>query len=140
MMQKLHWQVFFAVAGFSLTWQIQAQTIYRCGSAYSQIPCPGAVPMELNDARLPEQKLQTEAAALNDARLANIMEQERLAEEQRLLAGNRPLPQSAASAPAKARAKSSSSRKTKRSKLKIKKAVAAIAKIPATEHRMFQKK
>lgn len=127
-MRKLCWQALLPIAGVALAWQVQSQTIYRCGSVFSQIPCPGAVSMNLSDARRPEQKKQTEAAAINDARLANIMEQERLAEEQRLLAGNQPLPQNAASAPIKARAKASSTRKTKRSKLKAKKSVAASSK------------
>lgn len=139
-MQMVRWQVFFLVAGMALAWQVQAQTIYRCGNTYSQVPCPGAVPMDLSDARQPEQKKQTEAAAINDARLASIMEQERLAEEQRLLAGIQPLPQSAASAPAKARAKASGTKKTKRSKPKTKKSIAASARNPATENRMVQKK
>jgi len=143
MMQKLHWQVSFVSAGFSLLCQVQAQTIYRCGSAYSQIRCPGASPMEFNDARLPEQKLQTEAAALNDARLANTMERERLAEEERLLAGNRPSPQIAASAPVKAQSKArakTSGKKIKRPKSKAKKLVATSAATLATHQRMFRRK
>ncbi|HSO44628.1 MAG TPA: hypothetical protein VLQ47_03825 [Rhodoferax sp.] len=120
-MQKVRWRVFFLVAGMALAWQVYAQTIYRCGNTYSHDPCPGAVPMDLSDARLPEQKKQTDAAALNDARLANIMEQERLAEEQRLLAAHQTLRQSTASAPAEERAKASSTRKAKRSKPKAKK-------------------
>lgn len=120
-MQKLRWQVMFLIAGVALAWQVQAQTIYRCGNSYSQAPCPGAVPLDLSDPRLPEQKKQTDAAAINDARLANTMERERLAEEQRLLAGNQPIPQSAANTPVKARAKAPSTRKIKRSKPKAKK-------------------
>ena len=137
-MRKLRWQAIFLIAGVALASQLQAQTIYRCGNTYSQAPCPGAVPMDLSDARLPEQKKQTDAAAINDARLANIMEQERLAEEQRLLAGNQPLPQSAASVPAKAQTKSSN-KKAKRSKSKAKKAGTGDAAIKATENRIFQK-
>ncbi|MBE0473454.1 hypothetical protein [Rhodoferax sp.] len=109
------------IAGVALTWPAQAQTIYRCGNAYSQLPCPGAVPLELNDARLPEQKLQTDAAAITDARLANAMAQQRLAEEQRQLANNQPVPQGAASAPAKPLAKAVGTKKQKQKKPKVKK-------------------
>ncbi len=119
-MQKARWRVFFLVAGIALAWQVHAQTIYRCGNSYSQAPCPGAVQMDLSDARLPEQKRQTDAAAVNDARLANLMEKERLAEEQRLLAGHEALRQSTASAPAEVRTKASGTKKTKRSKSKAK--------------------
>lgn len=132
-MQKLHWQVFLLGAGFALACQVQAQTIYRCGSTYSQMPCQGAEPMELNDARLPEQKLQTDTAAITDARLANTMEQERLAEEQRQLAINRPLPRSAASVPTRSLAKATGAKKHKRSKPKVKKARATSANIPIVE-------
>ena len=139
-MQKVRWRVLFLVAGIALSWQVQAQTIYRCGNTYSQVRCPGAVPMDLSDARQPEQKKQTEAAAITDTRLANTMAQERLAEEQRLLAGNQPLPQSASGAPANARAKAPSTSKAKRSKPKAKKVAAASTEVPATENRMLQQK
>jgi len=128
------------IAGVALTWQTQAQTIYRCGNAYSQLPCPGAVPLELNDARLPEQKLQTDAAAITDARLANAMAQQRLAEEQRQLAINQPLPQGTASAPAKPLAKAIGTKKQKQKKPKVKKKRVASAKVTAVESREVRHK
>jgi len=91
-MRKLRLSALFLIAGIAFTWRVQAQPVYRCGNTYSQFPCPGAIPMDLADARKPEQKAQTQAATLTDARLAKTMEQERLAEEKRLLAANQATP------------------------------------------------
>ncbi|WP_296490144.1 hypothetical protein [Rhodoferax sp.] len=92
-MRKFCLPVLFLIVGVAFTWRVQAQPIYRCGNTYSQLPCPGALPMDLSDARQPEQKTQTQAAALTDARLAKTMEQDRLAEEKRLLAANQAPPE-----------------------------------------------
>jgi len=91
-MKKLCLPVLFLIAGVAFTWRVQAQSIYRCGNTYSQLPCPGALPLDLSDARQPEQKTQTQEAAQTDARLAKTMEQDRLAEEKRLLAANQANP------------------------------------------------
>ena len=42
---------------------LSAQTIYRCGNAYSEAPCPGGVAIDVNDRRSAAQKAQTDAAA-----------------------------------------------------------------------------
>lgn len=60
---------------------VQAQTVYRCGNAYSQVPCPGASTIAADDRRTPEQKAQTDAAAAQASRQADRMERERLARE-----------------------------------------------------------
>lgn len=60
---------------------VQAQTVYRCGNAYSQTPCPGASVIAVDDSRSAEQKAQTDAAATQAARQADRMERERLARE-----------------------------------------------------------
>ena len=91
-MKKLCLPVLFLIAGVAFTWRVQAQSIYRCGNTYSQLPCPGALPLDLSDVRQPEQKTQTQEAAQTDARLAKTMEQDRLAEEKRLLAANQANP------------------------------------------------
>ena len=139
LMQKPGWQALFLITGVALAWAVQAQAIYRCGNAYSQAPCRGAVPMDLSDARQPEQKKQTEAAAIADARLANTMAQERLAEEQRLLKSNQPPPPSASGATADEQVKTVSAGK-KRSRSKAKKSVAASAGNPVTENQMIQRR
>ncbi len=92
-MRNHFWRALILVTGLAGAWHVQSQTIYRCGNSYSQAPCPGAVTMDLSDlsdTRLKEQREQTQAAAQNDARLADKLEQERLAEEKRQLANNLP--------------------------------------------------
>ncbi len=58
-----------------------AQTVYRCGSVYSQTPCSGGVALDASDARTPAQKAQTDAAAAQAAKSADGMEKDRLALE-----------------------------------------------------------
>lgn len=60
---------------------LQAQNIYKCGNSYSQTPCPGASTLNLNDAREPAQKLQTDDATRRDANSAEGLEKTRLAQE-----------------------------------------------------------
>ena len=60
---------------------VAAQTVYRCGGSYSDEPCPGAAIVAAADPRSREQQLQTEAAALRDARTGQLMEQARLKTE-----------------------------------------------------------
>lgn len=86
-MQSLGKQFLFVIAGLTLVPGSQAQTVYRCGNAYSQTPCPDGTLLNLNDRREPDQKKQTDAAADQTARLARNMEQTRIAEEKRLLSG-----------------------------------------------------
>lgn len=60
-----------------------AQTIYRCGSHYSQIPCEGAVEVNADDARSAAQKTDSEKAIARDGRTADAMEKARLQEEKK---------------------------------------------------------
>ena len=64
--------------------QASGQTVYRCGTEYSQTPCPGAVVVDASDSRTPAQKAQTDAASAQAARSADKMEKDRLAMEKRL--------------------------------------------------------
>ncbi|PKO63087.1 MAG: hypothetical protein CVU24_00890 [Betaproteobacteria bacterium HGW-Betaproteobacteria-18] len=95
--------------------------------------------MNLNDSRQPEQKLQTDAAIQNVALIAKTMEQERLAEEQRLLAGNRPI---ASSAPDKSEpgANSLTTLAPKRAQPKHKKPETFIAATPGGDKLVMRKK
>lgn len=143
MMQKNGLQAFFMVTGVVFSMGLQAQGIYRCGNAYSQVPCPGAEPLQLKDARQPEQKQQTDAAAAQAARLAQGMEQTRIAEEKRLLAGQQALP---SAAPEKEMFNSFSTGSAtttltpKRVQPKHKKPDAFIAEVPGSEKPLLQKK
>lgn len=139
MMHKNSIQAFFMVAGIVVSTGLGAQSIYRCGNAYSQTPCPGAEPLLLNDARQPEQKQQTDAAAGQAARLAQTMEQTRIAEEKRLLAGHQSLPSTAPEKPA-AGTGSPTTLTPKRVQPKHKKPDAFIAEVPGSEKPGVQKK
>jgi len=59
----------------------QAQTVYRCGNAYSQSPCPGAQTVEASDPRSPAQQAEGQRVADDERRLAAEMRRERLADE-----------------------------------------------------------
>lgn len=70
----------FIVCGVCL-YGLQAQTIYKCGNTYSQVACPEATTVQVDDKRDPEQKRQSDAATQRDAKLAKALEKERLASE-----------------------------------------------------------
>ena len=65
-----------------------AQTTYKCGSSYSQTPCPGGTTVDTNDPRTSDQKRQTDLATLRDAKVANAMETSRLKKEKADLASS----------------------------------------------------
>ena len=79
---------FIAVCALS-TWA-SAQNSYKCGSTYSQTPCPDAVPVAIDDGRTSAQKKQTDAATAMTAKTAGTLEKDRLAQEKRDLASNKP--------------------------------------------------
>ncbi|MDD3936820.1 hypothetical protein [Rhodoferax sp.] len=138
-MQKIHIRVALMLAGATLVLGVQAQTIYRCGNFYSQVPCPGAAPLQLNDPRQPEQKQQTDAASEQTARLAQTMAQTRTAEEKRLLASQQPI---TATTPEKPEPGTPDPAilTPKRLQPKHKKPAAFIAEVPGSEKRGGQKK
>jgi hypothetical protein len=55
-----------------------AQSVYRCGSLYSESPCPQASLLDVSDARSDSQRMEAQRLASNDRRLADQMERERL--------------------------------------------------------------
>jgi hypothetical protein len=58
-----------------------AQTVYRCGSTYSQEPCPQARLVDVSDPRSASQRADALLLASNDKQLGNEMARERLASE-----------------------------------------------------------
>lgn len=143
MMHKNGIQAFFMVTGMVFSVGLQAQSVYRCGNTYSQTPCPGAEPLELKDSRQPEQKQQTDAAAGQAARLAQSMEQARLTEEKRLLAGQQALPSAQQGKSAAGTVSTGGVTTTltpKRAQPKHKKPDAFIAEVPGSEKPVVQKK
>ena len=79
--------IFVAICALS-SWA-NGQNAYKCGSTYSQTPCPDGVPVATGDTRTEAQKRQTESATSLTARTADAMEKDRLAQEKRDLAANR---------------------------------------------------
>lgn len=70
-----------------------AQNVYKCGSAYSQQPCPGGQAVAAGDTRSGEQKSQAAGVARRDAKLAETMEKDRLKQEAQAAPANiLPLP------------------------------------------------
>jgi hypothetical protein len=60
---------------------VSSQTVYRCGTVYSQQPCPDAITLDASDTRLASQKAQTDAATAGAEKMAAQLEKERLARE-----------------------------------------------------------
>ena len=59
----------------------QAEQVWRCGSTYSQQPCAGGTPVQVEDARSAAQSQQAGKQAQRDAKTAQEMEKSRLALE-----------------------------------------------------------
>ncbi|MDP3822149.1 MAG: hypothetical protein Q8R33_11805 [Burkholderiales bacterium] len=81
----------------------QAQEVYRCGSAYSQTPCPQGRLVEADDSRSEAQRAEAARVAASERRLAHEMRRDRLAEEAALkpaLAGSLSAPKVAANSDA----------------------------------------
>ena len=71
----------FLILIVGLSGGLQAQIIYKCGSNYSQTPCAGASTLRIDDARTSAQQQQTDAAVRSDAKRAQALEKDRLAQE-----------------------------------------------------------
>jgi hypothetical protein len=69
------------IAITALTTVSAAETIYKCGTSYSQTPCAYGKILSIEDARDTQQKKVADTNTRRDAKLANDMERERLAQE-----------------------------------------------------------
>ena len=78
------------IAAYALSTGATAQNIYKCGSSYSQSPCPGGSTIDVTDARTPAQKEQTDSAVSRDAQTAEAMQKARIQQEKTDLAANTP--------------------------------------------------
>lgn len=81
MKQRLLPVAIVLIAIYAISTRAEAQNVYRCGSSYSQAPCPDGVRVDVQDSRTAEQKAQTDAAVRRDAKTADAMERARLKEE-----------------------------------------------------------
>lgn len=98
--------LFFIATWVGFTWAA-GSNVYKCGSTYSQTPCDGAVAVQVDDARSKEQKLQSDAATVQQGKTANAMEKARLKQEAQAAAQSKPTKPStkaAAKAPSKPQA------------------------------------
>lgn len=68
-----------------------AQKIYKCGSSYSQIPCPEGVTVEASDTRTAAQKNAANQASKSQAKQAQALEKERLQDEAQARAADQAL-------------------------------------------------
>jgi hypothetical protein len=73
----------FFVAILVATTGAKGQNVYRCGNSYSQKPCTDGVVIDVQDARTPAQKADSDALARREAATANSLEKTRLKEESR---------------------------------------------------------
>ena len=83
-MKALHfrrWACAILVTAVSTMGAAQAQTIYRCGTNYSDTPCGQGVKVPTADPRTPAQKAQTDEATARATGLAGQLEKARRADE-----------------------------------------------------------
>ena len=74
----------FLIVYFAISTGAQSQSVYRCGSTYSQKPCSDAVIVDVGDARSQAQKSQADTETRRESAAANAMEKARLKEEAQL--------------------------------------------------------
>ena len=107
-----------------------AQLIYRCGTRYSQVPCPDGKVLDSSDPRSAAQRAAARTVVANERKQANQMERDRLAQEaatKPALAGSL----TAAKPPAAAASAAKKSTKKKR-KAKPNEAKDFVAVVPGT--------
>ena len=83
-MKALHfrrWACAIFVTSASATAAAQNQTVYRCGSTFSDTRCTQGVAVPTADPRTPAQKAQTDEATSRSASLAGQLEKARNADE-----------------------------------------------------------
>lgn len=81
-MTHQRWLVVFILIAISpYSHWARADKVYKCGTTYSQMPCPGGTTLELADTRDSTEKKRMDAQTKRDAKLALTMQQSRLANE-----------------------------------------------------------
>lgn len=121
------------VAALSIPTWSAAEDIYKCGSTYSQTPCPDGKLLNIDDARDPKQKKQIDAATRSDTKLASTMEKDRLTQERDVQPA--PLPHGVKAKSAATTALPPTTITPKRIKSKPYKPAAFIAQIPGSERK-----
>ena len=67
------------------------QKVYRCGSSYSQTPCPDGAILDADDTRSKSQKTQADLATARDVKTANTLEQVRIKDENEAATRSQPV-------------------------------------------------
>ena len=81
-MNTLHYRLRAIALGLACLCAVaQAQTVYKCGSNYTDRPCPQAQSVPTADPRTSAQKAQTDQATVKAAALAGQLEKTRRADE-----------------------------------------------------------
>lgn len=106
MQGKLALAIIFIALGARVS-STQAQNIHKCGTTYSQQPCPGGSVVETGTAPAPTptQKAQADAATRRDEKNAAAMEKARLKAEAQPTAAYIPPPRSETPEPIRPAAK-----------------------------------
>ena len=65
-----------------------AQQVYRCGSNYSQQPCPGGTTVQVEDTRSQADAKRADAETKRQAKAADALEKERLQQEAKAAPAN----------------------------------------------------
>lgn len=120
------------IASHAVSTGANAEEVYRCGSTYSQKPCPDAVVVDVQDGRTPAQKAEADAKTRHETAQVNAIEKARQREEAQRRADNAKLaalehkksaskPKKAASSPDTADASATKSKSKKSASKKLKK-------------------
>lgn len=89
-MQKTTHFVVPLFALLSLSTVATGTSVYKCGTTFSQFPCPDGQAIKTNDVRSGEQKAQSDRAIVRDKKLADNMEKNRSKQERIDIAANTP--------------------------------------------------
>ena len=82
-MQRHTLNAIFLIAVTAMSTGAWAQNVYKCGDAYSQLPCPDGIKIDAADQRTNAQKTQSELVTRLDIRTAEAMEKARLQQEKK---------------------------------------------------------
>ncbi len=102
------------IAASALSTGAMAQKIYKCGSSYSQIPCPDGVALQAGDARSAAQKTAADKTTREQAAQAKELEKTRLKDDAQAAAASKPVKVAKAEdKPAKDKAATAKKKKSK---------------------------
>lgn len=114
----------------------RGDSIYKCGSTYSQTPCPQGQQLSVDDSREPTQKKLADEKTRRDGQLANALEKDRLEQERKAKLSSKLTPMTETASTSKASEAPSDPPLTKitlkRLKTKTYKPAGFVAQVPDT--------